>query len=125
MGLPKLRITFRMAFKSSDVFKNTFCLLALRVKFSADDIVFFSIFQRKKKKKKKKKQKKKKKKMIWHLLQIVCTIRMKCQIMFSGKNKKIMTNCLMNEPREWLRLKRHGLEENPGYSDVESRNFFL
>ena len=28
----------------------------------------------------------------------------------------------MNEPREWLRLKRHGLEENPGHSDVESRN---
>ena len=42
-----------MAFKNSDVFKNTFCILALRVKFSADDIVFFSIFHRKKKKKKK------------------------------------------------------------------------
>ena len=39
-----------MAFKNSDVVKNTFCLLALRVKFSADDIVlFFSIFHRKKK----------------------------------------------------------------------------
>ena len=106
-----------MAFKNSDVFKNTFCLLALRVKFSADDIVFFSIFHRKKRKKKKK--------MIWHFLQIVCTIRIKCQIMFSGRNKKIITNCLMNEPREWLRLKRHGLEENSGHSDVESRIFFL
>ena len=42
-----------MAFKNSDVVKNTFCSLALRVKFSADDIVFFffSIFQRKKRKK--------------------------------------------------------------------------
>ena len=51
---------------------------------------------------------------------------MKYQIMFSGKNKKkISSICrLMNEPREWLRLKRHGLEENPGHSDVESRNFY-
>ena len=105
-----------IAFENSDVVKNTFCLLALRVKFSADDIVFFFLFFT---------EKKEKKKMIWHFLQIVCTIRMKFQIMFSGKNKKIITNCLMNEPREWLRLKRHGLEENPGHSDVESRNFFL
>ena len=35
----------------------------------------------------------------------------------------IITNFLMNEPREWLRLKRNGLEDNPGHSDVESRNF--
>ena len=40
-----------MAFKNSDVFKNTFCLLALRVKFSADDIVFFLFFTEKKEKK--------------------------------------------------------------------------
>ena len=39
-----------IAFKNSDVVKNTFCLLALRVKFSADDIVFFFLFYTEKKK---------------------------------------------------------------------------
>ena len=39
-----LNIFFMMAFKNSDVVKNTFCLLALRVKFSAVDIVFFFLF---------------------------------------------------------------------------------
>ena len=75
-----------IAFKNSDVVKNTFCLLALRVKFSADDIVFFFLFYTEKKKK-----------MIWHFLQNVCTIRIKCQIMFSGKNKKIITNLSSDE----------------------------
>ena len=102
-----------MTFKNSDVFKNTFCLLALRVKFSADDIVFFFYFSHKKKEKKK---------MIWHFLQIVSRMK-SC---FLGKIRKLSPICrLMNEPREWLRLKRHGLEENPGHSDVESRNFYL
>ena len=68
-----------MAFKNSDVVEKTFCLLPLRVKFSADDIVVFYFLQEKKK-------------MIWHFLQIVCTIRIKCQMMFPGKNKKIITN---------------------------------
>ena len=78
-----------IAFKNSDLVKNTFCLLALRVKFSADDIVFFFFYFSQKKKEKEK--------MIWHFLQIVCTIRMKCQIMFSGKNKKIITNLSTDE----------------------------
>ena len=50
MGLPKFGITetlfFMIAFENSDAVKNTFCLLALRVKFSADDI-----FHRKKREK--------------------------------------------------------------------------
>ena len=41
-----------IAFENSDVFKNTFCLLALRVKFSADDIVFFLLFFTEKKREK-------------------------------------------------------------------------
>ena len=40
-----------IAFKNSDLVKNTFCLLALRVKFSADDIVFFFLFFTEKKRK--------------------------------------------------------------------------
>ena len=38
----------------------------------------------------KKKKKKKKKNRIWHFMQIV--ISMKCQVLFSGKNKKSITH---------------------------------
>ena len=48
------------------------------VKFSVDDILklFFLFFPENR---------------IWHYMQIVSTICMKCQILFSGRNKKNIT----------------------------------
>ena len=73
----------------------TWCL-AVWIKFSAIDILkYFSYFFGKHD-------------LTFHancLLSPVETICMKCQVMFSGKVRKISPIChLLNYPREWLRL---------------------